>query len=158
MDLGSIEPSTFRVHAVTDGRPFRRRYTLPRRVLYFVTITGAVGMDVEELYQRGFDARCEGRYSEARALLQQVLAAKPDHVDAKWQIGLIEGFEGDFDGSYNTLQTLVNANPNHLNARYDLAMTMMMLGMIDEACAEFREILRQNPAHEKAKQQLVYCP
>lgn len=115
-------------------------------------------MSVEELYQQGFDARCEGRYGEAKQFFDQALVLSPEHTDSRWQLGLIQGFEGDFDGSLATLQVIVNENPNHQSARYDLAMTMMMLGMIDEACAEFKELLRQNPEHEKAKQQAVYCP
>lgn len=115
-------------------------------------------MNVDELYQCGFDARCEGRYSEARQRFLEVLAVDPTHVDAQWQMGLIQGFEGDFDGSLATLKKLVEANPSHQNARYDLGMTYMMLGMMDEACLEFKELLRQNPNHENAKRQAAYCP
>src|SRR5947209_19217589 len=94
----------------------------------------SLSMDIAAAYQRGFDYRCEGRYEEAKAELRKVLAAEPDHADAVWQLGLIEGFEGDFDGSLTTLQKVVNANPSHCNARYDLGMTLAMLGMTDEAC------------------------
>lgn len=114
-------------------------------------------MDVQSLYEEAFQARCDGRYAEARQLLDQVLQHRPDHADSHWQLGLIQGFEGDFDGSIATLQRVVNSNPAHIAARFDLAMTMMMLGMVDEACAEFTEVLRQNPNHEKAKQQIIYC-
>ncbi len=114
-------------------------------------------MNAQELYEKGFELRCSGAYGEARTILQQVLAMEPNHADARWQIGLIEGFEGDFDGSIATLTRLVEEKPDHLNARYDLAMTMMMLGMDEEACAQFHEVLRQNPTHEKALQQIVYC-
>lgn len=114
-------------------------------------------MVVDELYQRGFEARCEGRYGEARQFLQQVLDSEPEHIEAQWQIGLIQGFEGDFDGSLETLRRLSILHPDNLNIKYDLAMTMMMLGFIDEACAEFKAILAQDPEHEKAKQQAIYC-
>lgn len=128
-------------------------------MLYFPgCFEGHILMTGEELYQRGFDARCNGQYREARTYLEQVLVQNPTHADARWQIGLIQGFEGDFDGSFATLQKLVQDNPSHLNARYDLAMTMMMLGMIDEACAEFHEILRRDPTHDNAKKQIIYCP
>lgn len=114
-------------------------------------------MNAQELYEKGFDLRCSGAYGEARAIFQQVLGLEPGHADARWQMGLIEGFEGDFDGSIATLSKLVEEIPTHTNARYDLAMTMMMLGMDEEACAQFQEVLRQNPTHEKALQQIVYC-
>ena len=114
-------------------------------------------MNAQELYDKGFELRCSGQYGEARQVLQQVLGIDPEHADAQWQLGLIEGFEGDFDGSIASLQKVVDANPTHVNARYDLAMTMMMLGMDEEACAHFHEVLRLNPEHEKALQQVIYC-
>ncbi|MGV3615939.1 MAG: tetratricopeptide repeat protein [Fimbriimonas sp.] len=114
-------------------------------------------MDIEQTYQQGFQMRCDGRYSEARPLLQRVLAVNPSHVNARHQLALIQGFEGDFDGSLAALQQLSAQNPANLDVRYDLAMTQMMLGMYEEACAQFRYILQVNPGHEKAIQQTAYC-
>lgn len=113
-------------------------------------------MDVEAVYRRGFELRCEGRYSEARAEFQTVLASDSRHCEARWQLGLIQGFEGDFEGSLETLKALVAEYPENVNVRYDLAMTYMMLGYVDEAGGEFREILRLSPSHENAKKQLAY--
>lgn len=114
-------------------------------------------MSVQEAYERGYQLRCEGRYAEARSALQEVLATEPNHPDATWQIGLVQGFEGDFEGSIETLRNLVKAHPNHVNGRFDLAMTLMMMGYSEEACVEFHEVLRLEPTHQKAQQQLVYC-
>lgn len=113
-------------------------------------------MDIQEAYQKGFNLRCDGRYREALIEFQKVLAVDPKHCEARWQIGLIQGFEGDFDASLETLRKVAQDYPMNLNVRNDLAMTMMMLGYIDEAGAEFREILKIDPNHENAKKQLVY--
>jgi tetratricopeptide (TPR) repeat protein len=113
-------------------------------------------MDIEAVYQRGFDLRCEGRYTEAALEFDKVLSTDPKHCNARWQLGLIQGFQGDFDGSLATLQGLAREFPNNLQVRNDLAMTLMMLGMIDEAGAEFQEILRRDPSHENAKKQMAY--
>lgn len=117
----------------------------------------ALTMDIEAIYQQAFQLRCEGRYPEAQALIQQVLAVNPAHVDAKHQMGLIQGFIGDFEGSLVTLQELSAHVPDNLDIRYDLAMTQMMLGMYEEGCANLRAILAVNPGHEKALQQSTYC-
>lgn len=117
----------------------------------------ALPMDIEAIYQRGFQLRCDGRYGEARIEFQKVIAANPGHMKARHQLGLIQGFEGDFDGSIATLQAIVNQYPRDLEVRYDLAMTQMMLGMQDEACANFNYILAIDPTHEKANQQSIYC-
>jgi tetratricopeptide (TPR) repeat protein len=113
--------------------------------------------ELEQIYQRGFELRCEGRYGEARAQLQQILAKDPGHIRAKHQMGLIQGFEGDFDGSLETLQSLTLIAPRNVDILYDLAMTQMMLGLQDEACANFRQILAIEPSYDKAAKQLVYC-
>lgn len=114
-------------------------------------------MSVDEIYDQGFQARCEGRYPEAKECFNRVLQMQPGHINASLQNALILGFEGDFDGSLASLDALSKANPANQDVRYELAMTQIMLGMNDEACANFHEVLRQNPGHEKAKQQIVYC-
>jgi len=114
-------------------------------------------MDIEAVYRKGFELRCEGRYAEATIEFKKVLAIDPMHCESRWQMGLIQGFQGDFDGSLAMLQALTREFPEKIHVRNDLAMTMMMLGMAEEACEQFREILRQDPNHENAKKQLVYC-
>lgn len=114
-------------------------------------------MDENALYQQGFDLRTNGQYAEAREVLTRLLNGNPNHVGARHQIALIQGFEGDFDGSLAALQTLSNQFPNNLDVRYDLAMTQMMLGDYEPACANLKKILAVNPAHDKAAQQVIYC-
>ena len=115
-------------------------------------------MDAQELYEKGFQLRCEGAYGDAKDVFRQVLDLNLDHADTLWQLGLIKGFEGDFDGSIEALKAVVDEYPNHVGARFDYAMSLMMLGREAEACEQLREVLRQDPSHEKAKQQTVFCP
>lgn len=112
--------------------------------------------EIEAAYQRGFQLRCDGRYREARVEFQRVLASNPRHREARWQLGLIQGFEGDFDGSIATLQEVVNDYPDAIAVRNDLAMSQQMLGYEEEAVANFLEVLRQDPNHENAQKQLEY--
>jgi Flp pilus assembly protein TadD len=114
-------------------------------------------MDINSEYERGFQLRCEGNYGDAKAVFQRILSMEPDHVKARMQFGLIQGFEGDFDGSLATLADLANKNPSNLDVRFELAMTQLMLGMFDEGCTNIRQILAVDPTHEKALQQAAYC-
>jgi len=114
-------------------------------------------MNPEEIYQQGFNFRCEGNYASAREAFERVLAGDPGHVKARWQIALIQGFEGDFDASLESLKSLSAATPGNADIRYDYAMTAMMLGDFDTACAEFRAILLIDPEHDKTLQQIIYC-
>ena len=111
---------------------------------------------VGEAYNRGFQLRCEGKYREAKLAFGEVLRINPRHLDARWQMGLIQGFEGDFDGSLSTLQNLANENPREAKVLNDLAMTQQMLGYEDEAAENFRRVLAIEPGHENATKQLSY--
>lgn len=114
-------------------------------------------MNFDELYNQAYQLRCNGQYAEAQSLLQQILSADPNHVNARHQMALILGFIGEFDESLAQLSKLSTLFPRNLEVKYDLAMTQMMLGMQDEACANFNAILAVDPTHEKALQQSVYC-
>ena len=114
-------------------------------------------MNPEDLYNQAYQLRCNGQYAEAQSLLQKVLAIDPNHVNARHQTALIQGFLGEFDDSADQLAKLSSLFPRNLQVKYDLAMTQMMLGMQDEACANFNAILAVDPTHEGALQQSVYC-
>ena len=117
----------------------------------------ATAMGIDELFQQGFQARCNGQYGEARLYLQKVLQLDPAHMKALHQLGLIQGFEGDFDASLETLMSLSQKYPANTDILYDLAMTQMMLGMSDEACDNIRKILKLDPTHENATRQSKFC-
>ena len=44
-------------------------------------------MNEDEIYQKGFEYRCNGQYAEARAEFQRVLGMNPSHIKARMQIG-----------------------------------------------------------------------
>lgn len=119
--------------------------------------SGHISVSVQQLYESGFALRCSGDYQQARDVFGRVLENDPQHLEARWQIALIDGFEGEFERSLEGLKTLADEAPHNLDIRYDYAMTLMMLGFAQESCAEFRAILDINPEHEKAKRQIIYC-
>ena len=112
--------------------------------------------EIDEQYEIGFAHRCSGAYAQARVAFENVLKVEPEHLNARWQIALIEGFEGDFDGSVAQLRSLSKEAPEELDLRFDFAMSAMMIGEFDEACVEFNAIVAIDPTH-KAKDQLMYC-
>lgn len=114
-------------------------------------------MSVEAVYNEGFQLRCEGQYRQARAAFERVIAQEPSHVQARWQLALIQGFEGDFEGSLEALKALAEEEPENQDVLNDLGMTYMMLGFTDEACVAFRRLIAVNPDHENANRQIVYC-
>lgn len=114
-------------------------------------------MDIEALYQRAFELRCEGDYPGAQRLFQQILTSDAHHIKSRHQVALIKGFLGDFEESLSELEGLVREVPANLDVRYDLAMTQMMLGNYEDACGNLKYILERDPTHSKAIQQATYC-
>jgi tetratricopeptide (TPR) repeat protein len=118
----------------------------------------AITNNIDEVFRRGFDLRCEGRYGEAKLLFETVLRQSPNHLGARHQLALIMNFEGEFDESVAALEALVALAPRNLEYLYDLAMSQMMIGLSDEACGNFRRILALDPSNDKASKQVIYCP
>ncbi|RYG44229.1 tetratricopeptide repeat protein [bacterium] len=116
-----------------------------------------MALPLDDMYQQGFQARANGDYGRARLFLESVLSQDPTHMNARHQLGLIQGFEGDFDGSLATLRALAAQYPNNLGIKYDYAMTAMMLGESDLGCQLLNEILAVDPTHDDALRQSIYC-
>lgn len=111
-------------------------------------------MTADQLYEKGFEARCNGDYPTASEWLNRALQIDPDHSNAMWQLAIIKGFEGDFDGSIAALKDVVAKSPTHEKAWYDLGMSCTMLMEIPDAVNAFQRVLQLNPGNEDAMRQL----
>ncbi len=118
-----------------------------------------IGIDVadsERRLEEAINHKVQGEYDEAIAILENVLASDPDHVEAHRQLGLIYGFQGLFDESVEALEKAVSLDDSRADILCDLAMTHAMLGMFDEAKPEFEKVLAMDPENKVAQQQMVY--
>jgi tetratricopeptide (TPR) repeat protein len=106
--------------------------------------------------ERGLAFKVEGRYDEAIAEFQLLLAEDPNSCDGRYQLGLVYGFTGLFDESLDELRRACTLAPARIEVRLDLALTYTMLGMYDEAKTEFEEILRREPNHKRALESLSF--
>ena len=97
-----------------------------------------------------------GRYDEAASEMQAVLAERPDHAEARHQLGLVYGFIGLFDESLAELEAAVRLDPTATLTRNDLALTYTMLGHYDQAKEEFARVLDQDRENDIARRNLNY--
>jgi tetratricopeptide (TPR) repeat protein len=118
--------------------------------------SGAEDAHLEELCDRAMDLKNQGRYEEALAQFQELIASKPGHARSHLGLGLVLCFVGRFDESLAELKLAVDCDPNSVDAHLNLAKTYAMLGRYDEAKVEFNRVLELRPGHPEAKKQLSY--
>lgn len=107
-------------------------------------------------YQRGCELMNEGRYEEAMAEFEAVLASAPAHAKTVMKMGLIEGFTGMFEESIEVLERARSLSPDDVDIRNNLALTYVMLGMQDEAKTEFTSVLELDPGNAVALKNLAF--
>jgi len=118
---------------------------------------GAGGADnFEERCDQAVELKNQGRYEEAAAQFEQLLACQPNHARAHLGLGLVYCFVGRFEESLEELKRVVECDPEWVDAHLNLAKTYAMLGMYDDARAEFNRVLELHPGHPEAKKQLSY--
>lgn len=111
---------------------------------------------LDVVFQRAVEAKINGDYDTAEALLHEVLAAASTRADAYRELGLVLGFTGRFDESIAALERAVELDPSDLKGRNDLALSYSMLGMYDEAKAEFERVLEKDPENTVALRNIVF--
>jgi len=118
---------------------------------------GAGGAEeLEGRCDQAMELKNQGRYEEAAAQFEQVLACAPNHARAHLGLGLVHCFVGRFEESLEELKRAVECDPEWVDAHLNLAKTYAMLGMYDEARIEFNRVLELHPDHPEAKKQLSY--
>ncbi len=115
-----------------------------------------MGNPENPIMTRGIAYKVEGKYDEAMADFQHILAQDSNSIEGHYQLGLVYGFIGMFDESIEELLRAMSLEESRLDIRYDLAMTYSMLGMYDEAKQSFEEVLQRDPEHKKAKEQIAF--
>lgn len=110
----------------------------------------------EQQFYHAIELKNEGRYVEARAELESIVAAEPDDAGAHWQLGLVYGFMGLFDESLTALIKAARLGCGSVEVHNDLGLTYCMLGMWNEAKAEFEYVLSEDPENEVARKNIRY--
>ena len=99
----------------------------------------------------------QGRTDDAVRAYQQVLLAKPTHLDALIHLGAIRLAEGKADEAEKLLRRAAAASPESPEALGNLAAALQALGRHEEAAAQYERALAFRPGMVDAQFGLAAC-
>jgi tetratricopeptide (TPR) repeat protein len=97
------------------------------------------------LYEKAYEAVAEGRYSEARALLERCLCENPNHILAHKELAVVLRQLGDIRGALGHRREVKRLDPSDTLNRFNIAVLLNVLGARDEALREAEELLEMEP-------------
>ena len=104
----------------------------------------------ELAFHRGVVAFGDGRFDDARAAFDRVLAEDPEDAAAIQYLGLIAQEQGDPDGAIAHFERALALEPDNTDVRLDLASALLEAGRIDEARAAADMVLAARPDDARA--------
>ena len=108
--------------------------------------------DIE--YLRGYAHRAAGNFQVAHGLLQNVVAAQPDHVEALASLGYVAIEQGRFEEAEGPLKRALNLDPRNVPVLYDYARLAVKRRDYAEAATRLQKVIEKNPTHTQAHYQL----
>jgi Tfp pilus assembly protein PilF len=107
-------------------------------------------VESELSFHRGVVAFGDGRYDDARAAFERVLAEDPEDTAAIQYLGLVAQEQGDLDGAIARFERVLALEPDNTDVRLDLASALLEAGRIDEARAAVDMVLAARPDDARA--------
>jgi len=96
---------------------------------------------------RGLEASQQGNLDEAVHYLDEVVAARPDDLDALSLLGSIYYQKQDFSRAEATLEHVLRLDPEDAAAQYYLGMTELKSGKADQAIPHLQKAVELGPVH-----------
>jgi tetratricopeptide (TPR) repeat protein len=96
-----------------------------------------------------------GRLAEARAAIEQALAACPENADLNYRMGLLHLADGDALGALDYFHLALHYAPGLFHACAGRVKALLALGRPDEEGLAYREFLAANPGHPVATYSLA---
>ena len=97
--------------------------------------------------KRAFEAQ---RYADAVLEFRKAVAAKPDSVTARVNLGAALTQTGDLDGAAEQFAAAIRIEPAAANAHYNLGVVLLRQNKHDEALVEFSRVVQLDPDNEVA--------
>ena len=88
-----------------------------------------------------------GEIDLAAERLREALAVEPDHLQANYNLGLIESRSGNFEAAVGHFEVVARQDARDLFTQYYLASSLSRVGRDDEAVAAYRAALELDPDH-----------
>jgi Tfp pilus assembly protein PilF len=106
---------------------------------------------VDALIQQGRDQFAAGAYQQARAPLEQAVAADPQSTEARFLLGNVYYYLGQLEPAAKEFEAAVALDPNHGGAHLNLGVIYYLQSgpqpgaRLDQAIAEFRRAAELEP-------------
>jgi hypothetical protein len=97
------------------------------------------------LYEQAYQAVAEGRYFEARDLLERCLREDPNHTLAHKELAVVLRQLGDIRGALAHRREVKRLDPSDLLNRVNLVTLLQLLGAKEDALREIQELLEIHP-------------
>src|ERR1017187_3167399 len=111
------------------------------RILAVFAILAAAAMardtaSPEQLFHDAVDAQNHGDYARAVEKYRQLIALRPDVLEARANLGAALVHLGRFDEAITQYESALAGNPNQMQIRMNLALAYYKAGRIDRAASE----------------------
>jgi tetratricopeptide (TPR) repeat protein len=113
----------------------------------------------EQKLREADEHRINGRYDEAQAIYEELVAADPGAARPLWGLAHVLMNIGEFDVALDHFGRCCQLEPTSQRYLYDSAMMQSMLSMFDEARALFERCVSLDPTSriaDEARKQLSY--
>jgi tetratricopeptide (TPR) repeat protein len=103
------------------------------------------GADADEWYDLGWDLEAVS-LAEAKEAYGRALQLRPDHVEARVNLGRLLHEEGDVEGAERQYRRALEVAPGSALARFNLGVALEDQGRTEEAASAYREAVELDPA------------
>jgi tetratricopeptide (TPR) repeat protein len=114
----------------------RQLFLLPLLLTIFFSVSFAQ-TDISELYEQAKSLHSQGELADANLLLNQVLEAEPDHVNALIRRANIQLRFGNFESAEKDLSHALEVEPANVSALYNSGLVQYMKGSSGSALPFF---------------------
>jgi tetratricopeptide (TPR) repeat protein len=104
-----------------------------------------VASSSEDLFQAALESEQIGDTGDAEAAYRSVLAADPEHVAARINLGRLRHVARSLEEAESLYRQALALEPNHPTARFNLGVVLEDRGATSEAIEEYREAVRLDP-------------
>ena len=109
-------------------------------------VTGAADWGPADFHRSSGDLFKQGRYLEARAMLQKALKLDPEYIPAYINLGLVlSSGLGEFDAAREVLEQAVQIQPARADAHHLLGKVYLQQGRLPEAIKALGQAVRLQP-------------
>lgn len=107
--------------------------------------------EIDDLMAAGAAAMERGDFTQARDLLDQVIAARPTFAEAWNRRATMFYLAGDYPASMADIEHVLELEPRHFGALSGLGLVNLALGREEAALDAFSRVLALYPANEAAR-------